>query len=985
MLHRTWRQLSASILLVGSQLIAGAAMPASATEINLDFDTSADDLPAYDPNGAQLKSIALAAAEIWKALLPENGHNYSVTVHYQEFGAGDTRLGFHNSFDNTVTIRSDAMWFIDPTPLENEEFGAFNQVLYRDLDADEQASFVGPVPQLLETGYFANAIGGGPADGAFDMLTVMLHEFGHFLAIGNNILAPNVSLQPQFIGNRVGVEAQRAGDGHITPSDALMDPFGAANTRTLPSALDVIVAANEQDHSFIRLQRVDWLGDAQLPVAKFWSWDVGWTGGLEPNVHTEVTIRNGDTVQVTNANAGVKSLRIVDNSGVDVLAGKLLVVGDLRMDSPFANDDSLVRLYPGASLEVGGEMFIGRRGLVLQDATAEVGSLFVGGFDEFLFQPRVSGYGDVTINGAFDNRGRLSADGGTLRFLGKPGSSFDYDGADEANQRAMLWVRTGNLELHRPQTDPYGGDISIAGGHHLGVVGHWELSPKTETTFHPGAGLADFRSLTGAGTIRVDGTVTVKDNAHARFQAAGIDLRKDLDLYVGAGAQLDVEGEILYQAGGKYDGPGTFRQNGDATVQGIVTIGVDTFDWDGNLGAPSNTTIQSASRLTIKAHGLAGAYAGQVDVGLNSRLDVNITSGLGTWILGEEGKVRLFKNSAFGGTWALVAGTIEAMEGISTIDTQTTLTAKSTVLLHDDVTLSISAPTAYGGGVVTTLSNLPDGSLLQQNAAAVVLGHHRITAGFFNWDPSDDTNSSTIVQKDGFLDIRAKQIGNGGKDGAIARQGFGDQIDLNSGRLSVVVGGEDHGGFFPEYWLLTAAGRMNLNHTDHSPPVIEGSRLVNFGAIAGNGMFLNSLENHGLMEIGHADAAGRIVVQNKFNQEAGGLLRIELGGDVPGGSFDQLFVDADASWAGLLSVSLLGDFMPSPGQSFRIIDGGPLASFSGVFDGVDLPLGPEYWHVIYGANFVDLRFHAVPEPSTWALAALGLLGAPLLRRYRRRA
>src|SRR5205085_2656633 len=95
---------------------------------------------------------------------------------------------------------------------------------------------------------------------------------------------------------------------------------------------------------------------------------------------------------------------------------------------------------------------------------------------------------------------------------------------------------------------------------------------------------------------------------------------------------------------------------------------------------------------------------------------------------------------------------------------------------------------------------------------------------------------------------------------------------------------------------------------------------------------------------------------------AEGLLDVDLGGLVPGASFDQLYLDDGGVLDGALAVHLLPGFVPSVGNVFRIIEGNIGSTITGTFSSVQLP--PGQWDVIYAPLFVDLRFTAVPEPST---------------------
>jgi hypothetical protein len=119
------------------------------------------------------------------------------------------------------------------------------------------------------------------------------------------------------------------------------------------------------------------------------------------------------------------------------------------------------------------------------------------------------------------------------------------------------------------------------------------------------------------------------------------------------------------------------------------------------------------------------------------------------------------------------------------------------------------------------------------------------------------------------------------------------------------------------------------------------------GAIQGNGIIdLNGpvLVNGGVISPGFS--AGALVIDGDLQHESDGVLRIELGGDVPGTQHDQLNVLGDVELAGQLHIELIDDFTLLPSDVFEILDVGgsltgtfaglPQDDFVGQFNGVNL-------------------------------------------------
>jgi len=121
-------------------------------------------------------------------------------------------------------------------------------------------------------------------------------------------------------------------------------------------------------------------------------------------------------------------------------------------------------------------------------------------------------------------------------------------------------------------------------------------------------------------------------------------------------------------------------------------------------------------------------------------------------------------------------------------------------------------------------------------------------------------------------------------------------------------------------------------------------------------------------------------ISGAYTQSAGAGLAIGIGGRIRGNDYDALLVGGQASLDGALTVTLAGDFSPTDGDRFDILDWGSLAAES-AFETIHLPdLKPGLtWDI--DALYTSGELRVVLEPSTLCLLALG--GLALMRRRRK--
>jgi hypothetical protein len=138
------------------------------------------------------------------------------------------------------------------------------------------------------------------------------------------------------------------------------------------------------------------------------------------------------------------------------------------------------------------------------------------------------------------------------------------------------------------------------------------------------------------------------------LQTTGGRAMVDTTLVTRPTGEIDVQtGAVLLLAGDvTYDGPlvhgaGTLHQNANARVISSTTIATDIYDWDGELGSPSDTMIGPGATLIISSTKIdvnspaTDGFGGQVTLADTSVLIVNTA---GPWRL--DGTMRLEGDSA---------------------------------------------------------------------------------------------------------------------------------------------------------------------------------------------------------------------------------------------------------------------------------------------------------------------------------------------------
>jgi len=205
---------------------------------------------------------------------------------------------------------------------------------------------------------------------------------------------------------------------------------------------------------------------------------------------------------------------------------------------------------------------------------------------------------------------------------------------------------------------------------------------------------------------------------------------------------------------------------------------------------------------------------------------------------------------------------------------------------------------------------------------------------------------------------------------------------FNSGTVDVRIG-----------WIqasLSQTAGSTLLHGGNLIPL--GSLNIQGGSLSGTGLISGSLASSGT--VGPGLSPGILNIATNYSQTATGDLNIELRGRTAGTQYDRLNITGAATLDGTLNVTLINGFLPSLGDSFRIMNYG---SRTGAFvrvNGLSMPGTGLRLDPIYSAT--GLTLVTTNEPalsiqrqgndvliswsaaySDWTLQSATNLGAPV--------
>ena len=583
------------------------------------------------------------------------------------------------------------------------------------------------------------------------------------------------------------------------PDEALMDPFMTNGVRVLPSALDVLVNAHEKGAASVHLDRVDFSRNVLAPSDNHWSSAFNWIGGQTPGLTQHARIGFGNQV-VAALPATAKSLELSGDS-------ELVVHGNLEVAM-------------GAIIREASEMIIGQSSLTsvgsaltladpdsrltLQGGMLEVGEMIANS------GTMLRGHGTLTVHDRLDNMGSIRAEGGTLFVHANPTAEVDLGGSDQTGKIEAI---TGDLVFSTGYFDPFWGTLRIAAGQAVQFTdGFWlfNLGHQSKTYFMSGSNgnaPAVFKSDLPSDVLAMQGAVDVATGVHAVIDVSHIDIHA-AEFEITAGGTLDLRGSMQWNSSKSYYSPGDLILNGPVAINASVGMTFGRVDLDGKQNN-NQLVINENKKLTVVTSYINddNRFYGSLHVGEKAELQLTIDSpSPSQWA--NAGQFDLYDQSSIKGSLLRNEGLINVRKGTANVYSDFIHGAGSVVHLDGNtelfVTLNMHGERlTYQGGVVTAPGALPLHTMYQTYGQSSVIGDSTVIAGYFHWDASSETDSSTRIAPQTTFTIRTGRIGTPDSPGKPGLEGFGDTIDLDSGHLDVLVGADAYPIDLPSYWSIT--------------------------------------------------------------------------------------------------------------------------------------------------------------------------------------
>ena len=471
-----------------------------------------------------------------------------------------------------------------------------------------------------------------------------------------------------------------------------------------------------------------------------------------------------------------------------------------------------------------------------------------------------------------------------------------------------------------------GGTLQIGVGGEGGVLGVSTLTNNGTLVFNRSDASTYSGVISGTGSVTKSGTGTLTLSGNNSY--SGVTTISGGVLQVGEGGTTGaITGNVVNNA------TLTFNRSDDSTYAGVIS-GTGTIQ---NAGV-GTTTLTGQTSYTVPL----GATAGRLIVGSTASVNGFSTTGNLT--------------AASGATLELKSKGLAYVNGLSTL-------TGGTILAANGISLGAGA-NVVGTGVISGFVSAAYGSRAEADGGKLTVGDASSYVGFASAGLLyTNANEVELLDRNESVLGSLTQLGDGSAVGTLRAA---NGMLLEQGK-NLVGRGTVYGNF------------INQGHV-YGDGSTTGQKII-FAAgstVSGIGSFENVVFD-GTYSPGNSPA-----ITNLSNGEfsSASSLLIELGGTQPGTQYDRV-VDSSslALLGGTLNVALYNGFVPSYGNSFEILQYG---QHSGDFGAVNYPAlsGGLSWERTTSATAMTIT--VVPEPSTYAIAAIATAGLASLMRWRKR-
>ncbi len=520
--------------------------------------------------------------------------------------------------------------------------------------------------------------------------------------------------------------------------------------------------------------------------------------------------------------------------------------------------------------------------------------------------------------------------------------------------------------------------------------------------------------------------------AHTSFQQASLDTSDTYTdaiptsrTWLGGNGNWSDGSQWLKLAGGESFGSvpvanGNVRfqnaENATISLADAHTAGELIFDsqFDVTINDPSNAVLTVNTGITTTENA-TGTYTIHNDYALGALNLFSINAGSvildgvvsGNYgILKEgDGLLTLANNNSFTGFLDIRGGTVK-LSGTNVFTGPTTINFGNLIVAADGALantslITIGASASFDGVEDGSAALILDGARTVDRSIAFGGGDFQEIIIAQNTGTTGATISGGVTLSSGNGDIRFRalsqgdtlnftgQITGGGLSHSITMDGAGtvvysgaaktynDATVVNSGTLLLKTIYSGAGNF-----TVKSGGRLEIGSAGQLQQGVLPSAIVtldNGGVLAGSGVVGRKVVTGGINSIIEGGGAEGSLTLASLNSALGVTFKLSLSE-----SFDPIAITG-AFTAGDIQFDLLGDVRA--GIAYTLITYGSAtgldgANFSLLNAGyiLDESFGTGGWLIDSTGKNIQVRFSAIPEPSTWALLGLAVVGVFVLRR-----